>query len=143
MNQFRDFDNDQNRFGYVEGANFISKLHASGQHYIPIVDSAIYFPNPSNASDAYPPFSRGNATNSFILNPDGSLYSTYIISIKNEEVVELIITSNSWASLAGIYWYALTFDLRFEFANSDQCISLPRLDRGSSEWQWRLRLVEK
>ena len=74
MNQYRDFDNDQGRFGYEEGAKFLSQLHANGQHYIPIVDSAIYVPNPENASDAYPIFNRGNATNSFMLNPDGSLY---------------------------------------------------------------------
>lgn len=74
MNQYRDFENDQNRFGYVEGAKFLSQLHSNGQHYIPIVDSAIYVPNPDNASDAYPIFDRGNATDSFMLNPDDSLY---------------------------------------------------------------------
>jgi alpha-glucosidase len=74
MNQYRDFDNDQIRFGYAEGAKFLSGIHANGLHYIPIVDSAVYIPNPTNESDAYPPFDRGNATNSFILNPDGSLY---------------------------------------------------------------------
>jgi alpha-glucosidase len=74
MNQYRDFDNDQGRFGYVEGARFLSQLHENGQHYIPIVDSAIYVPNPQNASDAYPIFNRGNDIDAFMLNPDGSLY---------------------------------------------------------------------
>ncbi|KUJ07646.1 glycoside hydrolase family 31 protein [Mollisia scopiformis] len=74
MNQYRDFDNDQGRFGYVEGAKFLSQLHENGQHYIPIVDSAIYVPNPENASDAYPIFNRGNESDAFMLNPDGSLY---------------------------------------------------------------------
>lgn len=74
MNQYRDFENDQNTFSYSEGAKFLSQLHANGQHYIPIVDSAVYIPNPQNASDAYPPFNRGNESNSFMLNPDGSLY---------------------------------------------------------------------
>jgi alpha-glucosidase len=74
MNQYRDFENDQNTFPYAEGKEFLSKLHANNQHYIPIVDSAVYIPNPENASDAYPPFARGNAINSFMLNPDGSLY---------------------------------------------------------------------
>lgn len=74
MNQYRDFDNDQKRYGYAEGQTFLNGIHANGQHYVPIVDSAIYVPNPNNASDAYPPFDRGNATNSFMLNPDGSLY---------------------------------------------------------------------
>jgi alpha-glucosidase len=74
MNQYRDFENDQGRFGYAEGAQFLSKLHANGQHYIPIVDSAIYVPNPMNASDAYPTFNRGNESNAFMMNEDGSLY---------------------------------------------------------------------
>ncbi|KAH6718573.1 glycosyl hydrolases family 31-domain-containing protein [Leptodontidium sp. MPI-SDFR-AT-0119] len=59
MNQYRDFENDQNTFSYSEGAQFLSKLHENGQHYIPIVDSAIYVPNPDNASDAYATFDRG------------------------------------------------------------------------------------
>lgn len=74
MNQFRDFENDQNTFGYSEAAVFLSKIHASGLHYIPIIDSAIYVPNPTNESDAYPTFNRGNASDAFMLNPDGSLY---------------------------------------------------------------------
>jgi alpha-glucosidase len=52
MNQYRDFDNDAIRFGDDEGKVFLDKLHAAGKHYIPIVDSAIYVPNPNNASDA-------------------------------------------------------------------------------------------
>jgi alpha-glucosidase len=74
MNQYRDFENDQNRFGYAEGAKFLSGIHANDQHYIPIVDSAIYIPNSQNASDAYPSYDRGNAVNAFMLNPDGSQY---------------------------------------------------------------------
>ncbi|KAL8828655.1 MAG: hypothetical protein Q9170_006504, partial [Blastenia crenularia] len=74
MNQYRDFDNDPVRFNYTAGEQFLSALHASGKHYIPIIDSAIYVPNPENASDAYPTFNRGNDTNSFMTNPDGSTY---------------------------------------------------------------------
>ena len=74
MKQYRDFDNDPIRFGYSEGESFLKALHDSGRHYIPIVDSAIYVPNPQNASDNYTTFHNGNATGSFITNPDGSLY---------------------------------------------------------------------
>lgn len=74
MNQYRDFENDQVRFGYSELAEFLDKLHSNGQHYVPIVDSAIYHPNPENASDAYPIFDRGVEVDAFMLNPDGSLY---------------------------------------------------------------------
>ncbi|KAL8710118.1 MAG: hypothetical protein Q9220_005201 [cf. Caloplaca sp. 1 TL-2023] len=52
MNQYRDFDNDPIRFNYTEGETFLANLHAGGRHYIPIIDSAIYVPNPENASDA-------------------------------------------------------------------------------------------
>lgn len=74
MKEYRDFDNDPIRFSYSEGEGFLSNLHAAGQHYIPIIDSAIYIPNPDNESDAYSTFTNGNATNSFLKNPDGSLY---------------------------------------------------------------------
>ncbi|EXJ87313.1 alpha-glucosidase [Capronia epimyces CBS 606.96] len=74
MNHYRDFDNDPIRFNYSTGSAFLKRLHDRGQHYIPIIDSAIYVPNPANASDAYQTFNDGNDTNSFLLNPDGSLY---------------------------------------------------------------------
>lgn len=74
MHQYRDFDNDPIRFNYSQGRTFLEKLHSQGQHYVPIVDSAIYVPNAANASDAYQPFNDGNETGSFLLNPDGSLY---------------------------------------------------------------------
>ncbi|CAL5865810.1 uncharacterized protein PFLUO_LOCUS16 [Penicillium psychrofluorescens] len=74
MKTYRDFDNDPIRFSYEEGENFLEKLHQSGRHYIPIVDSALYIPNPNNASDAYDTYTRGAKDNVFLKNPDGSLY---------------------------------------------------------------------
>ncbi|KAF2812950.1 uncharacterized protein BDZ99DRAFT_568229 [Mytilinidion resinicola] len=74
MSQYRDFSNDENTFSVSEGQKFLSQLHANGQHYVPIVDSAIYIPNPSNASDAYGVYTRGNDSNVFLSNPDGSQY---------------------------------------------------------------------
>jgi alpha-glucosidase len=47
---------------------------ANHQHYIPIVDSAIYRPNPMNETDAYATYDRGNSSNVFLHNPDGSEY---------------------------------------------------------------------
>ena len=52
MHGYRDFENDNNRYPYSEGEEFLEKLHASGRHYVPVVDSALYIPNPNNASDA-------------------------------------------------------------------------------------------
>jgi alpha-glucosidase len=74
MFQYRDFTNDQNTFPYDEGQEFIARLHANGQHHIPIVDSAIYIPNPNNASDNYSVYTDGHERGVFMLNPDGSEY---------------------------------------------------------------------
>ena len=74
MKGYRDFDNDPVRFAYDEGAEFLARLHDGGRHYIPIIDAAIYAPNPDNASDAYQPFTTGNQSQVWLLNPDGSLY---------------------------------------------------------------------
>ncbi|KAI4862569.1 glycoside hydrolase family 31 protein [Hypoxylon rubiginosum] len=74
MKAYRDFENDPDRFSYSEGAEFLARLHQNNQHYVPIIDSAIYAPNPTNASDAYPPFDRGIEEDAFLLNTDGSVY---------------------------------------------------------------------
>ncbi|CAK1357391.1 Alpha-glucosidase [Cercospora beticola] len=74
MFQYRDFTNDPNTFPYAEGQEFLSRLHAAGQHYIPIVDAAIYIPNPNNASDNYSIYTDGNDRGVFLSNPDGSQY---------------------------------------------------------------------
>ncbi|KAJ5151580.1 hypothetical protein N7492_009875 [Penicillium capsulatum] len=73
LERYRDFENTQG-FNYKTGKEFLDRLHQSGRHYVPIIDSAIYIPNPSNPDDAYPTFERGNDTDSFLKNPDGSLY---------------------------------------------------------------------
>lgn len=74
MFQYRDFENDPNTFPYDEGKTFIDGLHANGQHYVTIVDSALYIPNPDNASDAYSVYSSGHELDVFMKNPDGSEY---------------------------------------------------------------------
>ncbi|KAJ9211489.1 CAZyme family GH31 [Paecilomyces variotii] len=74
MNAYRDFENDPIRFSYSEGAEFLGQLHENGQHWVPIVDSAIYIPNSENASDAYDVYTRGEADGVWMTNPDGSLY---------------------------------------------------------------------
>lgn len=74
MKAYRDFANDPVRFSYDEGQGFLQRLHENGQHYVPIVDAAIYAPNPENASDAYEVFADAKESGSLLLNPDGSLY---------------------------------------------------------------------
>lgn len=74
MNQYRDFTNDENTHPIEEGKEFLGQLHAAGKHWMPIIDAAIYIPNPKNGSDAYETYDRGNETDSFLRNPDGSQY---------------------------------------------------------------------
>ncbi|KAK4251780.1 glycoside hydrolase [Corynascus novoguineensis] len=74
MKRYRDFENDPVRFSYDDGAQFLDKLHGKHQHFVPIVDSAIYAPNPEDPGDAYPPYDRGVKADAFMLNPDGSIY---------------------------------------------------------------------
>jgi alpha-glucosidase len=52
MHGYRNFDNDEYRFSYSEGEEFLNKLHDGGRRWVPIVDGALYIPNPENASDA-------------------------------------------------------------------------------------------
>ncbi|KFY58630.1 hypothetical protein V496_06026 [Pseudogymnoascus sp. VKM F-4515 (FW-2607)] len=74
MNQYRDFTLDPNSWSEEGGREFLEKLHADGRHFVPIIDAAIYVPNDANATDAYDTFARGNSSEVFMKNPDGSLY---------------------------------------------------------------------
>ena len=74
MYEYRDFTTDPISFAPDEFKSFLSDIHSSNQHYIPIVDAAIYIPNPTNASDRYWTYERGHEMNTFLLNPDGSEY---------------------------------------------------------------------
>lgn len=74
MDQYRDFTFDPVTFSPADAEEFFSWLHSNNQHFVPIVDAAIYIPNPANASDAYEPYTRGNDSDVFLRNPDGSQY---------------------------------------------------------------------
>lgn len=75
MDSFKDFTNDPHRYPLDKFKKFIDDLHEHKQHYVPIVDAAIYVPNPNNKTDNdYKPFHNGNESDTFITNPDGSLY---------------------------------------------------------------------
>ena len=56
MDQYRDFTNGELNYPVPAGKAFLERLHAAGQHYVPIVDSNIYAPDPTNASDIYDTF---------------------------------------------------------------------------------------
>lgn len=74
MDQYRDFTLDPVTFPLSGAKEFFDWLHSNDQHFVPIVDAAIYIPNPENASDAYDTYTRGNESGSFLMNPDGSQY---------------------------------------------------------------------
>jgi alpha-glucosidase len=74
MDQYRDFTLDPVTFSPSGVADFFGWLHGNNQHFIPIVDGAIYIPNPQNASDGYDTYTRGNESGVFLTNPDGSQY---------------------------------------------------------------------
>ncbi|KAK9315905.1 glycosyl hydrolases family 31-domain-containing protein [Lipomyces starkeyi] len=74
MDSYKDFTTDPHRYPLEKFQAVIDALHANHQHYIPIVDAAIYHPSPLNKSDIYPVFDDGVAAEAFLKNPDGSLY---------------------------------------------------------------------
>lgn len=75
MDSYRDFTSDPNRYPKKKFLEFLEKLHNNSQHYVPIVDAAIYHPNPNNETDQkYLVFFDGQDQDVFLKNPDGSLY---------------------------------------------------------------------
>ncbi|KIJ63989.1 glycoside hydrolase family 31 protein [Hydnomerulius pinastri MD-312] len=69
---YRDFTTDPVSFPGDQLREFIQQLTANYQHYIPIVDAGIAVT--VNSTDVYYPFSDGIEQDTFIKNPDGSLY---------------------------------------------------------------------
>lgn len=74
MDKYRDFTLDPVHFSPSDAVDFFKWLHGNNQHFVPIVDAAIYIPNPQKPSDAYAPYTRGNESGVFMTNPDGSQY---------------------------------------------------------------------
>lgn len=63
---YRDFTNNPETYPAGGMQEYVAGLHANGQHYVPIVDSNLYIPDPENASDAYAPYQRGADLQTFI-----------------------------------------------------------------------------
>ncbi|KAI9744603.1 MAG: hypothetical protein M1818_002132 [Claussenomyces sp. TS43310] len=75
MDGERDFTTNPISWAQWYATGFLERLHANGQHYVLITDPAIYYPEANPADNYnYPTFDRGNATDSFIMNPDNSLF---------------------------------------------------------------------
>lgn len=71
MSGYRDFTTDPNTYPQEQFSEFLSDIHKNNQHYVPMVDAAIYIPNPDNSSDSYPTFDRGKEADVFLKNPGG------------------------------------------------------------------------
>jgi alpha-glucosidase len=54
------------------------------------VDSAIYRPNPDNATDAYAVYDRGNSSGVFLHNPDGSEYIGAVWPVSSVQLLDLV-----------------------------------------------------
>jgi alpha-glucosidase len=74
MYKFRDFTTDPDTWSVEEGKKFLDRIHKGDQHFVPIVDAAIYAPDLDDPDDAYATFQRGVEAKAFMMNPDGSLY---------------------------------------------------------------------
>lgn len=54
-----------------EGREFLARIHAAGQYWLPILDPNVYVPDPTNASDAFATYDRGQELDVYIKNGDG------------------------------------------------------------------------
>jgi alpha-glucosidase len=66
---YRDYTNNQVTFPLPEFAEWIERLHANEQYYVPIIDSNIYVSNPTNESDYYAPYENGALLETYIRDP--------------------------------------------------------------------------
>ncbi|KAL5596541.1 hypothetical protein BROUX41_006767 [Berkeleyomyces rouxiae] len=74
MDRYRDFTTAPTGFPLDQFSRFLNSLHARGQHYVPIIDAAIFRPNHGEEA-SYPPYQRGIAKNAFIMaDANGSEY---------------------------------------------------------------------
>lgn len=60
-------------YPFDEGKIFLEELHAAGQYYFPLLNPAIYVPDPTNASDIYPPYNRGEALDVYVKAGDSNV----------------------------------------------------------------------
>lgn len=70
--QYRIFTHDNNTYPVPEGQEFLAQLHAAGQYWLPILDPNVYVPDPINATDANPPYNRGDELGLYIRRGQGS-----------------------------------------------------------------------
>ena len=67
----RIFTDNPGHYDIGEGVEFLARLHAAGQYYMPILDPNVYVPN---ASESYPTYKRGAELDAYIRNGNESFY---------------------------------------------------------------------
>jgi alpha-glucosidase len=63
-------------YAVEEGREFLARLHANGQYWLPILDPNVYVPDPTNASDAFDTYDRGKALDLYLKNGDEDYIGT-------------------------------------------------------------------
>jgi alpha-glucosidase len=71
MDAYVDFTTDPVHFPAEEGQDLIGKLHNASQHFIPIIDAALWWPG---SITNYTSYNHGHDLDIFIKNPDGTEY---------------------------------------------------------------------
>ncbi|KAH3916689.1 alpha-glucosidase [Parastagonospora nodorum] len=69
--QYRIFSHDNNTYPIGEAIEFIARLHANGQYWMPILDPSVYVPAPGNVTDSNPTYDRGKALDLYIKRGEG------------------------------------------------------------------------
>lgn len=70
--QYRIFSHNNDTYPVPEGREFLERLHANGQYWMPILDPNVYVPDLTNGTDANPTYYRGDALNLYIKRGKGS-----------------------------------------------------------------------
>lgn len=60
------------QFDVATGKDFLARLHANGQYWLPILDPNVYVPDSGNDTDAYPVYERGKELDVFIRQNDST-----------------------------------------------------------------------
>lgn len=70
--RFRNFEFDENRFPVDRMRSFVDRLHAAGQHWVPIVDAG------TAAQAGSPAFEEGNSLEVWVRDYQGGYYLSQV-----------------------------------------------------------------
>ncbi|OAG14111.1 hypothetical protein CC77DRAFT_1067362 [Alternaria alternata] len=111
--QYRIFTHDNNTYPIDEGKEFLAKLHANGQYWMPILDPNVYVPAPGNGTDANPTYDRGKALDLYIKRGEGHTDDYIGIQWPGFSVWPDFLhnaTQNFWTNEMQLYHDQLPFD---------------------------------